>query len=184
MEADSHMRGHGPAIEGTAAKEAHVLEQRAQALAKAVDDPQGDELVSMVTFWVGGRKYGIEAYYVREVLQQAEVSLVPWAPPGLLGVTNIRGEVLAVADLGRLLGTTPPTTPAPVIVLDSSNLPLGILVEQVEDFVTLPSEAVGQLPVDTGGPARSLLLGVSAEAVVLDARALLDEPRFSSTQQE
>ncbi len=162
--------------------DAAVLEQRARALAQVIEDDDNTDLLSVVTFTVGDRRFGVEAGYVREVLRQVEVSGVPWAPPALLGVANVRGEILAVADLGRLLGPPTPPVPGPLVILDGPTLPLGLLVQRVEDLLTLPADAVGKPPDDEGGSIQALLLGVSADAVILDASALLEDPRLSAAE--
>jgi purine-binding chemotaxis protein CheW len=162
-----------------------VLEQRAQALARATGSAEpAEDVLHVVTFALAGERYALEAAYVREVLREAQPSRLPWAPAALLGAVNVRGEVLAVADLGHLLGVPAAASPGPVVVLAGPAPPVGLLVDEVEELLALPSGTVAPPPADTAGPAQELLVGVSARAVVLDARALLTDPRLWTEQRQ
>jgi purine-binding chemotaxis protein CheW len=56
------------------------------------------------TFAVGGLVIGLEVQRVREVLSQPEVTPVPLAPPGVVGLLNLRGEIVTVIDARHRLG--------------------------------------------------------------------------------
>ena len=58
----------------------------------------------LCTFVVSGQRFGIAATHVREVIRHEAARPVPLAPAGVTGVTNVRGEVLAVIDLAVRLG--------------------------------------------------------------------------------
>src|SRR5258708_24557807 len=74
-----------------------------------------------LTFRVGGELYALPAQQVAEIIRLPAVARVPQAPRRLLGLANLRGNVLPVASLHGLLGgaaTTDATTRA--IVLDGA----------------------------------------------------------------
>lgn len=56
---------------------------------------------------VGPERYTLSLDEVREVVAAPAVCEVPIAPEGLLGVMNLRGDVIPVLDTGRLLGRAP-----------------------------------------------------------------------------
>ena len=56
---------------------------------------------------VHGDWYGLQLEAVREVVRDPEVTLLPLAPVALLGVFNMRGEVVPLADTAALLGLEP-----------------------------------------------------------------------------
>ncbi len=66
-------------------------------------------------FGQGGSLFGVELDAVREVLSLKEqpISPVPNTLPFLLGLTNLRGEILAAADFGRFTGLDPVDTEHP-----------------------------------------------------------------------
>lgn len=160
-----------------------ILDERARALARPARVEQSGDLVAVVAFAIGGVRHAFEARFVREVLVVPDVSTVPSAPPAVVGVTNVRGEILTVADISALLGVAAPRAGGPVVVLDGTAPPLGVVVDEVHDFVNLPAASIVPLP-GNGEPAEqpgaSLVLGASSDAMVLSAEAVLRDPRLSA----
>lgn len=58
----------------------------------------------LATFWAGGLLLGIEVTMVQEVLAAQPVTPVPLAPPGVLGLLNLRGQLVTVVDARHRLG--------------------------------------------------------------------------------
>lgn len=171
-----------PADEGPATRAATVLAARARALARPATAEHDGDLVALVLFSIGGVRHALEAVFVREVLREPPLSKLPESRTALVGVTNVRGEILAVADISGLLGVAPPPAASPVIVIEGPGPPLGLVADEVHDFVHVPAGSVAPLRADGGGGAAvSLVLGVAAEATVLSAAALLGDPRLSTT---
>ena len=80
-----------------------VLKARAEALARESDEgASARELLEVVSFLLGQEKYGVETRYVREVCPMNELTPLPGTPPFVLGVVNVRGQVLSVIDIGKL----------------------------------------------------------------------------------
>lgn len=65
------------------------------------------ETLSFVTFRVASRDYAIDIDEAREIIKLQKISLVPGAPAWLRGVTNLRGEIIPVIDVGLRFGTIP-----------------------------------------------------------------------------
>lgn len=162
-----------------------VLADRARALARPAQvEPARGSLVALVLFGIGGVPHALEARFVREVLRRPALSSVPLAPAALIGVANVRGEILAVADISAVLGLTAPEVPGPVIVLEGPGPALGLLVDEVEDFVEVPADSIAARPHQDKlrqSTPDSLLLGVVPSATVLSGTAVLTDPRFSTT---
>lgn len=74
--------------------------------------PNASNLRQYLLFGQGGSFFAVELFGVREVLMLSEqpVTPVPNTLPFLLGLTNLRGEILAVGDFGRLIGDVPAET--------------------------------------------------------------------------
>jgi twitching motility protein PilI len=73
---------------------------------------------------------------VREILPLPALTRVPGAKPWLLGVANVRGSILAVADLAGYLGLggDVDSARARVLVFNSTQMPLGLLVDEVGGY--------------------------------------------------
>lgn len=73
---------------------------------------------------------------VREVINPPKMTRVPGARPWLLGVANVRGNLLPVTDLGQMLGQPrlPDHRDQRVLVFNSDRLPAGVLVDEVAGY--------------------------------------------------
>jgi purine-binding chemotaxis protein CheW len=80
---------------------------------------------------VNAEFYAVAMEKVRQVMQRAEVTRVPLAPPGLLGVINVRGEILPLLDTGVLTGSG---------AIPSA--PYSVLVTTEEETVALAAQAM------------------------------------------
>ncbi|MCK5189338.1 MAG: chemotaxis protein CheW, partial [Methylococcales bacterium] len=58
------------------------------------EDKQNDPIMQWVTFRLGDEKYGINVMQVQEVLRITEIAPVPGAPSYVLGIINLRGNVV------------------------------------------------------------------------------------------
>jgi purine-binding chemotaxis protein CheW len=155
-----------------------VLRARAVQLATPLSAPeQRDTWLEVISFQRAGRRYAIESRFVVEVGKCGHLSRVPGAQPGLLGVANLRGDLLPVFDLA---GSTSALESQQLLVLGESEPDFGLVVDAAEDVspltlrsLTEPS-ALGSIP--HGSHAR----GVDAEGrVLLDGKAmLLDRSTF------
>ena len=56
------------------------------------------EIIQFVTFILKEEIYGINVMQVQEVLRVTEIAPVPGAPPYVLGIINLRGNVVTVID--------------------------------------------------------------------------------------
>ncbi|HEY8675142.1 MAG TPA: chemotaxis protein CheW, partial [Candidatus Dormibacteraeota bacterium] len=68
---------------------------------------------------------------VHQVLRHPKVTRVPLSPAGLLGVVNVRGEIVAFLDTGVLTGTGSLEDP-----------PFAVLVSGETEMVALATEAL------------------------------------------
>jgi twitching motility protein PilI len=98
---------------------------------------------------------------VREVVVPPALTRVPGARPWLLGVANVRGALLPVCDLRRLLGEEHHTMArgSRVLVYNSDRVPAGFLVDEVSGYRQFaPPDQRPEL-VEEGGALKPFLLG-------------------------
>lgn len=83
---------------------------------------------------------------ISEVLAVPEHTTVPRTKPWLLGIANVRGRLLPLVDLALFLGDKAPSHRfAKVLVVDTPQIFIGIVVEQVHGIVQfLPQQYVGE----------------------------------------
>jgi hypothetical protein len=104
----TRVRASEAALEEAAADNPVRLEaayrERAVRLAKVEARPKAAAAgLPALVFRLNKERYAIELKEVAEVLPLAGCTPVPGSPPEFLGVINLRGELRAVLDLGRLL---------------------------------------------------------------------------------
>ena len=104
-------------------------------------DQSNDEVLQWVTFQLEEETYGINVMQVREVLRYTEIAPVPGAPDYVLGIINLRGNVVTVIDtrsrFGLMQGEITDNTR--IIVIESEHQVIGILVDSVAEVVYLNS---------------------------------------------
>jgi purine-binding chemotaxis protein CheW len=157
-----------------------LLEERARQLARVPEEPAraGDSL-ELVGFVLAGERYGIESRFVREVARLTRFTPVPGTPAFVLGVTNLRGEILALFDLRTLLGvvTEGVTDLGKIVVLGEHRREFGLLADFASEILRVPAASLAQ--TDAAG-GRAYVRGVSPDGViVLSGEALLGDPRLT-----
>jgi purine-binding chemotaxis protein CheW len=121
-----------------------------------------------------GDLYALELTAVREVVREPEVTPLPGAPPALLGIFNLRGEVVPVFDTAWLLGLEPAPPADQVTVADTAAGPAGLI-----SHARPRREALG----DSAGPARlpaavgRFAVREAVVATLLDVDGLLAQAR-------
>ena len=63
------------------------------------EDGKNDELLQFVTFFINDELYGVDIYKVREVIKLIDITTVPRSTDFVVGVINLRGQVIPVIDL-------------------------------------------------------------------------------------
>ncbi len=109
---------------------------------------------------------------VREILSRLPITPVPHVPPEVLGVMNLRGRIVPVLSLRHRFGLETEGVEEPtVIVIQQGDVLLGLLVDEVEEVVTVDSE------LQIAGEDNPHILGVYVEpdrvTQVLDLEPLL-----------
>ncbi len=110
--------------------------------------------MSALAVRLGAAEFGIPSATVREVLRPVPLTRVPFPPPDVRGVAQVRGTVMAVLDLGTRLGMGPAARAGRMVVVwGRGREAVGLLVDRVEGLVETggalappPEEAEAALP--------------------------------------
>ena len=88
---------------------------------------------SYLIFRINNSLYGVSTYSVKEIFLLPELTPIPEAPPGIVGVIDVRGHILPVMDLNIRFGGGGDRYPLTdhVVVLEQEERDLGIIVNQV-----------------------------------------------------
>ena len=117
----------------------------------APEDAAGEQPtreIEMLSFRLGGEEYALMVEDVKEVLKNRDLTQVPNAPEYILGVTALRGPILAVIDLSRRLGLPPAARDekSRILVVSSNDEDTGIVVDRVTGVVRIQPEDIRPVP--------------------------------------
>jgi purine-binding chemotaxis protein CheW len=127
----------------------------------------------------GGVHYALSAVKTREVARVGQLVPLPGAPSRLAGVTSVRGLVLPVLDLRRVMEGTPSELgpPARLVTLRTER-PVALLAESVDDIVEVGRAQIqkaAETDTQEGRPCRGeLLLASGDRAALLDVGRLVN----------
>lgn len=114
----------------------------------AASESSSSRTHQIVSFKVDGRAFGVPVDQVREIKGWQPTTPLPDCPPSVLGVINLRGQVIPVYDLHmRLgLGASERSRASVIIVVDHGDRQIGILADSVSDILNLSDEDVRPSP--------------------------------------
>jgi len=107
-----------------------------------------DEVLQWVTFRLENETYGVNVMQVQEVLRYSEIAPVPGAPSYVLGIINLRGNVVTVIDTRSRFGLMPDevTDNTRVVIIESNKQVIGILVDSVAEVVYMKASEIEPAP--------------------------------------
>jgi two-component system chemotaxis response regulator CheV len=124
--------------------------------------------------------FGINVFKVREALIMPPVTPMPGAPPHVLGVANIRGQIIPVIDLPAVVGCAP-TARNILLVTEYERSVQGFAVEEVEEIVRLEWDRVVSAERSAAGSLVTSLARLDGReegsrlALILDVESILRE---------
>ncbi len=117
-------------------------------VAEIQQDDNRDQVLQWVTFQLEDETYGINVMQVREVLRYSEIAPVPGAPDYVLGIINLRGNVVTVIDTRSRFGLMPGdiSENTRIVIIEAEKQVIGILVDSVAEVVYLRSSEIDSTP--------------------------------------
>ena len=92
--------------------------------------------------------FGVDATLVRETVWLPELTLAEEAPPYIVGIFSLRGQIVPVTDLNLRFGHSarPYSLTDQVVVLEQDQLLMGLIVSEVREVIELASETIQPAP--------------------------------------
>ena len=115
---------------------------------KPAEEKASEEVFQWVTFKLENETYGVNVMQVQEVLRYTEIAPVPGAPDYVLGIINLRGNVVTVIDTRLKFGLMPAeiTDNSRIIIIEAEKQVVGILVDSVAEVVYLKASEIDDAP--------------------------------------
>jgi len=107
-----------------------------------------DVVLQWGTFRLGDEIYGVNVMQIREVLRHSEITPVPGAPGYVLGIINLRGNVVTVIDTRKRFGLAPGNIDeqARIVIVEVDTQVVGMLVDSVADVTYLKQSEIETTP--------------------------------------
>jgi len=145
---------------------------------------QKDQEIQWVTFRLDKEVYGIEVMQVQEVLRVTEITPVPGAPDYILGIINLRGNVVTVLDTRKRFGLPPKEIedPSRIVIIETADQVVGMLVDSVAEVVYLRYSEIESSPNVGNEESSRFIQGVHSRndslLILVDVNKLLTEDEW------
>jgi purine-binding chemotaxis protein CheW len=143
-----------------------------------------DQVLQWVTFQLESETYGINVMQVREVLRYSEIAPVPGAPDYVIGIINLRGNVVTVIDTRSRFGLMPGeiSDNTRIVIIEADKQVIGILVDSVAEVVYLRSSEIDSTPSVGTEESSKFIQGVSNRdgelLILVDLNKLLSDDEW------
>jgi purine-binding chemotaxis protein CheW len=163
-----------------------ILKQRAMLLKiKPESEEEVRDELSGIEFLLDEEHYFIESTYVVEVAHLKELTPLPGTPSAILGIFNLRGKILAIISLKKLLNLPEKaiTNHNRIIVLKYRDIELGILADEIEGTNSIIKNKLQLNIPGISEKQNDFLIGISPGGViVLNGEKLLTDSRITMNQ--
>ncbi len=144
-----------------------------------------DSVLQCVTFRLDEEIYGINVMQVQEVLRVTEIAPVPGAPDYVLGIINLRGNVVTVIDTRERLGlgSKERDESTRIVIIEADKLVVGILVDAVAEVVDLRTSEIESPPSVGNDESSKYIQGVATRdgelLILVDLNKLLNDGEWA-----
>jgi purine-binding chemotaxis protein CheW len=155
----------------------------------AVAAGKDDAVLQWVTFKLDNETYGINVMQVQEVLRYTEIAQVPGAPTYVLGIINLRGNVVTVIDTRSRFGLNSANVDdsTRIVIIEAEKQVIGILVDSVAEVVYLRRSEIDNAPNVGTEESAKFIQGVSNRdnelLILVDLDKLLSDDEWAELTQ-
>ncbi len=142
-----------------------------------------------VTFSLAEETYAIDVLQVQEVLKVTEIAPVPGVPDYILGIINLRGNVVTVIDARRRMGLDDRESDeaSRIVIIDVDNQNVGILVDSVSEVVRISPDSVEPAPEVGNDDSSRFIQGVTSTeeglTILVDLNRLLSDEEWAQLRE-
>ncbi|HOI90261.1 MAG TPA: chemotaxis protein CheW [Candidatus Rifleibacterium sp.] len=157
-----------------------ILRARAAVLAREPEQTRfKSDGFNTVVFALGGETYAFASEFVREVYPLKDYTVVPGLPAFILGIVNVRGQIVSVVDLRKFFGLPEKGLGElnKVIVLRNDRMEFGIMADLILGSRKIYDDELQSSLLTISGLRADFLRGVTTDSlIVLDADRILNDP--------
>jgi len=147
-----------------------------------------DPILQWVTFRLDGETFGVNVMQVQEVLRYTEIAPVPGAPGYVLGIINLRGNVVTVIDTRNrfALKEGDITDSTRIVIVETDEHVVGLLVDSVAEVVYLRQSEIENPPNAGHDDSARFIQGVCNKndelLILVELEKILTEGEWSDVE--
>jgi chemotaxis signal transduction protein len=149
-----------------------------------LDDIREEE-IRVCLFSMGEEVYAVPVELLTEIIISQKIFPVPTTPPHVLGVINLRGNIVPIVDIREALSLPRQAVPSQIAIVRQGEVTLGIVVDNVSEVVAVPLSRVLAVPPDAGNAGKkharflkSLIQRGDGMAALIDLEKIIGEIRL------
>jgi len=138
-----------------------IIKQQQNALKKDNEEEKTEEVVQLVGFIVGEEEFGVPILSIQEIIKPIEWTRVPFVPEYVLGVFNLRGNVLPLIDLRKKFNASANEIDENTrfIVMKIKNEDVAFVIDRLTSAIRIPKKNILP-PPDTYSNEDDIIDGV------------------------
>ncbi len=159
----------------------------AQAQTAEKTDPE--ELLQFSSFYLGETLCGINIKQVQEINDYLNVTKVPLSPEYVMGIMNLRGQIVTIINLSMKIGLLPSVInpKSRVVITRSQGEHIGLLVDKVTEVITVPQQKITSSPANIKGAQGKFFEGILHTSdnelmALLNIETVLDDESLRRTE--
>jgi len=116
----------------------------------------------VIAFMLNDELIGIDIKNITKISKRLDITPVPKTPPHILGVMNLRGNIVPVVNLKKMLALPNDTDEGQefILIIDSAIGNIGLLIDQVVGAITIEEEDIQPAPINSLGIDSKFITGV------------------------
>lgn len=143
-----------------------------------------DSEIQLAIFTVGGDNYAMDIMKIKEIIKPLKITPLPNVPDFIEGVINLRGALIPVISMRERFGFVPDEghKNARIIIMAMRKIIVGIIVDSVEEIISVPLKDVQPPPKIAKGIDSEYLKGICRMGD--EALVLLDLEKILTTTEQ
>ncbi|MCP4298325.1 MAG: purine-binding chemotaxis protein CheW [Proteobacteria bacterium] len=121
-----------------------------------------EEQLLFSSFYLEDTLCGIDIAHVQEINEDFAITRVPLSPDYVMGIMNLRGQIVTVLNLAMKIGLSPsaisPTSRVIIVISKGENI--GLLVDKVTDVATILPSDISKSPANIKGAQGVFFQGI------------------------
>ncbi len=148
------------------------------------EQAENNPVTQWVTFRLEEEVYGVNVMQVQEVLRMTDIAPVPGAPSYVLGIINLRGNVVTVMDTRSRFALPPHEADdaTRIVIIEAEDQVVGIMVDSVAEVVYLKQSDIEVAPNVGNEESSRYIQGVANRAdgllILVDLDKLLTDDEW------